>query len=510
MGEQKEQILGLRTRAKELEKELNTVHSLLTKLGDDNEITSPRKMPLLTRLGLTTGAATLLPPPGKSGHLFKWQDRSIGFGGSKWALRFVKLDRGRVAYYYSHLETQPRYVLSLRGCAVRDEGYKVNRRHKNFKRGQDPPPVDEAGAYFFVFSIYYRPDSSSSGPDDTSNDSIVPLLRFSTTSMAEHHQWIEILSEACAYCETDEFLMEEAKRNQEEELRRQEQLKMIQQMPNVERGTLAPLYIAPDQRAQKKRESMRSHPSYAKIPKSNLFRTTSKSKDADKIENKGYAPSRPMHREVGVSYLSSEAQKQNYRGFFNLAMIILIVSNFRILLNSVRKHGFVLSKFRAYSDYSFATWDQFPLLSGALMLQGFLILGFSIEWLLAKKKLGEKIGMIAHQLNSHMCFAGSIYLVWEFIEEPKVGIFFLMHGAITWMKLLSYSHANQDYRLSSNNKEWEAQQASLAIIDNLDLEDCDIKYPKNVTLGNIYYFWLAPTLTYQIAFPKTPRVKYVP
>ena len=81
MSEQKEQILGLRTRAKELEKELNSVNSLLTKLGDD--VTSPRKSAgtraLFTKLGLTTGAP--LPPPGKSGHLFKWQDRSIGFGG---------------------------------------------------------------------------------------------------------------------------------------------------------------------------------------------------------------------------------------------------------------------------------------------------------------------------------------------------------------------------------------------------------------------------------------------
>ena len=29
----------------------------------------------------------------------------------------------------------------------------------------------------------------------------------------------------------------------------------------------------------------------------------------------------------------------------------------------------------------------------------------------------------------------------------------------------------------------------------------------NVTLGNLLYFWCAPTLTYQIAFPKSPRVR---
>ena len=29
---------------------------------------------------------------------------------------------------------------------------------------------------------------------------------------------------------------------------------------------------------------------------------------------------------------------------------------------------------------------------------------------------------------------------------------------------------------------------------------------RNITLRNIYYFWLAPTLTYQVAFPRLPRI----
>ena len=31
----------------------------------------------------------------KAGYLFKWQDREIGWGGTKWARRFVKLDAHR-------------------------------------------------------------------------------------------------------------------------------------------------------------------------------------------------------------------------------------------------------------------------------------------------------------------------------------------------------------------------------------------------------------------------------
>ena len=30
------------------------------------------------------------------------------------------------------------------------------------------------------------------------------------------------------------------------------------------------------------------------------------------------------------------------------------------------------------------------------------------------------------------------------------------------------------------------------------------RYPYNITLADIYYFWLAPTLTYQLNFPRSP------
>ena len=32
-----------------------------------------------------------------------------------------------------------------------------------------------------------------------------------------------------------------------------------------------------------------------------------------------------------------------------------------------------------------------------------------------------------------------------------------------------------------------------------------LRYPYNVTLGNVYYFWASPTLTYQLNFPVSPH-----
>ena len=310
--------------------------------------------------GVVSEISIVLPPPGKSGYLFKWQDRSIGWGGTKWALRYVTLDRGRISYYYSHLETSPRYVLSLRGCAIQDEGWKRNRRHKSMRMklplspkkknddgtDDDAPSIDEPGAYFFVFSICHRPDSaqfitSANSPGGKSSSlDYVPLLRFSTPSLAEKTQWIKLLSEACAYCETDAFLTEEAERNAEEELRRRQQAELAAAMPQAERGTLPRIYFAQSAHhnthdGNNRRGGLVRRPSLSKLPNASLYRSQSTSRDADKAEAasvKGYPPSKPMHRGTAPSFLSTEASEQNYRGFFNLAMIILIVSNFRLLV----------------------------------------------------------------------------------------------------------------------------------------------------------------------------------
>lgn len=110
------------------------------------------------------------PPPQKRGYLFRWNDRSIGFGGTKWELRFIQLEHGHLSYYRLHTDSAPRYVLSLRGCGVHDDGWKRNRRHRSKHK---EPPLDEPGAYFFVFSIYLR-------SEDAEESEVVPLLRFST------------------------------------------------------------------------------------------------------------------------------------------------------------------------------------------------------------------------------------------------------------------------------------------------------------------------------------------
>lgn len=170
----------------------------------------------------------------------------------------------------------------------------------------------------------------------------------------------------------------------------------------------------------------------------------------------------------------------------------------------MRREGFVVTKLlRHYKDLPNIKdhpWQEFPFLSGCLLQVLFVLVAFVIEWLLSRKRISGTVGVMMHQLNAHATLLVPSVIVWQYVDAPLVGGFILIHATITWMKLLSYAHANQDYRIND-------YQAGLALIEGLDLEDENIQYPENVTLKNIFYFWCAPTLTYQIAFPRSPRVR---
>jgi hypothetical protein len=64
--------------------------------------------------------------------------------------------------------------------------------------------------------------------------------------------------------------------------------------------------------------------------------------------------------------------------------------------------------------------------------------------------------------------------VWNFINKPAVGGTVLFHGVMTWMKLLSYFLANEDYRLNSNSN----NKAVITMIESLDPGDESMIYPR--------------------------------
>lgn len=496
----------LRKRIEVLEEELRSARNTLSRVvageDDNDDENSVVRNGRTSRTSWTSSSYGYpnRPPPEKRGYLFRWNDRSIGWGGTKWELRFLALEQGHLSYYRLHTDSAPRYVLSLRGCGVHDDGWKRNRRHRSASRDVDPP-LDEPGAYFFVFSIYLR----SENVDVDESNEVAPLLRFSTPSMAEKTLWMQLLSDTCDYCETDDFLQHEEDRAAERALQQQQQVRMAAAMPESKEGTLPPLFFVPSQvnprlnrrpsfisKMGSARESRPMRPEVGDIDK------------RDARSKKAYPPSKPMHRSAQPSYLSTEAKAPNYRGLLNLGAVLLFVSNFRLLLDTIQNNGFVLQTILANSGNvmefldSSDPWKDFPVVYGFFLLGVFLMASFAIEWHLSTKRIDENLGMILHQINTHSSLVIPSALVWQAVDNPLLGSTLLFVSLITWMKLVSYMRANEDYRLSGPT------ESGLSLVQNLDLEEEDMMYPQNVTISNLLYFWCAPTLVYQLAFPKYP------
>lgn len=121
-------------------------------------------------------------------------------------------------------------------------------------------------------------------------------------------------------------------------------------------------------------------------------------------------------------------------------------------------------------------WEDAPLFSGFLLFQFFLMTTLFMERLLSKGILGESFGMMLHYTVAHACLIVSIAIVWNFVDNPAIGGTLMLHACITWMKLLSYIHANQDYRLSSADV--DTYKATLALVEDLDEGDARTCYPK--------------------------------
>jgi len=92
----------------------------------------------------------------------------------------------------------------------------------------------------------------------------------------------------------------------------------------------------------------------------------------------------------------------------------------------------------------------------------------------------------------------STYTVYNQIFHPAIGVAVELHAVIVWLKVCSYALTNRDLRHALLNPD---------MYDALPPLYASLPYPKNITFGNLCYFWWAPTLIYQPVYPRTDRIR---
>lgn len=125
--------------------------------------------------------------------------------------------------------------------------------------------------------------------------------------------------------------------------------------------------------------------------------------------------------------------------------------------------------------------------------------------------------------------------VWNSASHPVVNMMYLFQSVIIWLKLISYSHANKDLRILHGRKldlsSSSISRSGLSSRDELtvevqgdkpgvfneklqaifsevqDLQPPFVMYPQNLSLSNLLFFMVAPTLCYQLNYPRSQSIR---
>jgi diacylglycerol O-acyltransferase-1 len=117
---------------------------------------------------------------------------------------------------------------------------------------------------------------------------------------------------------------------------------------------------------------------------------------------------------------------------------------------------------------------------------------FSRPWLLI---------WVAHALNITSALAVTSYVVYFHVHHPLIGTLVEVHALVVWLKTASYALTNRDLRFAYIHPDIRP--------DALPELYRQCPYPSNITFSNLAYFWWAPTLVYQPAYPRTDRIRWL-
>ena len=259
-------------------------------------------------------------------------------------------------------------------------------------------------------------------------------------------------------------------------------------------------------------------------------------------------PDKPIHSPRD-SLISSTSAFQNYEGMVNWAFLLLAMGGLRLFLENINKYGLRVDLTGWIGTLLFHlshNRGEFPTLYLTLYTNVPVLLILLMEKLIAKELLPWRFGMFLHMTNLFLMLVIPIVVI--NVKSEFIGVYgatwVTILYAVLFLKMWSYIQVNHwcrcsitilghkrvrhqsIYRQASMIKDKKLYKApspaSLSTEDYpSDKENKKIReklladsrtprptsWPHNLTLTDIYYFWFAPTLCYELNFPRTSRIR---
>lgn len=230
-----------------------------------------------------------------------------------------------------------------------------------------------------------------------------------------------------------------------------------------------------------------------------------------------------LHKTARPSVLSHDSTEvPSFLGFRNLMVLTIIVMNLRLVVENARKYGLLISLKSNIRSVDLHTGLFLYALTPLHLFAAYTIERVAMKH--AKEALGRRKKSdggadapetekeraafrntwrwiaFGHTINATLALAITTAIVYYAIENPGIGTISELHAIVVWLKTCSYAFTNRDLR--------HAMLHPSPSSDALPEIYQKCPYPNNVTLRNLVYFWWAPTLVYQPAYPRTDRIRW--
>ncbi|KAM3614120.1 uncharacterized protein V6R79_010444 [Siganus canaliculatus] len=233
----------------------------------------------------------------------------------------------------------------------------------------------------------------------------------------------------------------------------------------------------------------------------------SKSKSEKKKRRNDFSERLSCHR-TQQSLLSSASGYNNYRGVLNWCVVMLVLSNARLFLENLLRYGILVDPIQVISLFLKDPYS-WPAACLVIVSNVFILVALYTERQLSKGSFSELVGFLVHGINlTIMLTFPAVVVLLVPSTTPVGGAFCLGSYTILFLKLYSYKDVNLWCReLSTIKARTLARSLSCPSAQQLGGEDSQVCYPGNLTIRDMYYFVFAPTLCYELNFPRSPKIR---
>uniref|UniRef100_A0A3P9JNY8 O-acyltransferase n=1 Tax=Oryzias latipes TaxID=8090 RepID=A0A3P9JNY8_ORYLA len=208
------------------------------------------------------------------------------------------------------------------------------------------------------------------------------------------------------------------------------------------------------------------------------------------------------------SLLSSASGYSNYRGVLNWCVVMLVLSNARLFLENLLKYGVLVDPVQVVSLFLKDPYS-WPAACLVIVSNVFIVVALYTERQLSKGSFSERVGFLVHFVNLAvmLTFPAAVVLVLPSVT-PVGGAFALGIYTILFLKLYSYKDVNLWCReLSTVKARKLVRSLSCPTPHHFHRGEHKVCYPGNLTIRDMYYFVFAPTLCYELNFPRSPEIR---